>query len=97
MPAGSHTEVARIPESSVAALATLGLASVTILTPSMPGAEAKLQVILRDIHARWRKLSDADLSAIKSRDELVARVIAKYGHDRHLASDVDELLKGRTI
>lgn len=64
----------------------------------MPGPEAKLQVILKDIHARWSKLSDADLSAIKSRDMLVARVIAKYGHDKRLAqSRVDDLLKGRTI
>lgn len=64
----------------------------------MPGAEAKLQIILKDIHTRWRKLSDADLSAIKSRDELVARVIANYGHDTHLAQNhVDELLNGRTI
>lgn len=71
---------------------------MAILTPSMPGPEAKRQVVLKDIHTRWSKLSDADLSAIKSRDELVARVIAKYGHDKRLVhSHVDELLKGRTI
>jgi hypothetical protein len=75
-----------------------GSAPPTIMTPSMPGRDAKLQIVLKDIHSRWRRLSDADLSAIRSRDELIARVIAKYGQENpYLQSEVDFVLGGRTI
>ena len=70
----------------------------TLLTPSMPGPEAKLQILPRDIHVRWGKLSDADLSAIRDRGELVARVLARYGNtELTLHSDVDVLLGGRWL
>jgi hypothetical protein len=75
-----------------------GSAPSTIMTPSMPGRDAKLQIVLKDIHARWRRLSDADLSAIRSRDELIARVTAKYGQENpYLQCEVDVLLDGRKI
>jgi hypothetical protein len=64
----------------------------------MPGLEAKRQILLSDIHAKWGKFSDADLATFKGRDDLVTKVMAKYGQNRTLAQrDVDTLLKGRPV
>jgi hypothetical protein len=50
----------------------------------------------------WSYLNDKrafkDLSALKSKDDLVTKVVAKYGLDKTQAQcDVDALLKGRHI
>jgi uncharacterized protein YjbJ (UPF0337 family) len=67
-----------------------------LLTPSMPGREAKLQMLLGDIHAKWGKLSDADLAGLNSRDDVVTKVMARYGHDRNAAErEVNALLEDR--
>ena len=64
----------------------------------MPGPEAKRQILLSDIHRKWGKFSDADLATFKTRDDLVTKVMARYGQDRSLAQrDVDTLLKGRPV
>lgn len=69
-----------------------------ILVPSMPGREAQRQIVLSDIHFRWRRFSDAVLSSFKDRDDLVSQVVAEYGQDAGTAGrDVDALLKGRII
>ncbi len=71
---------------------------MTILTPSMPGPDAKRQILLADIHAKWGRFSDADLVAFKDRDDLVTKVMARYDQDRDLAErDVDALLKDRVV
>ena len=60
----------------------------------------------RDVHAdhpqgdrgEVDKFTEQDLSALKSKDDLVTKVIAKYGLDKTQAQrDVDALLKGRHI
>ena len=68
------------------------------MTPSMPGLEAKRQILLSAIHGKWGRLSDADLSAITSRDELIARVRAKYRRTKaRVQYEVDTLLGGRKM
>lgn len=61
-------------------------------------ADAAKQAVLRDIHAKWDKFSPTDLAALRTKDDLVAQVAAKYGQDKSLAQrDVDSLLKGRVL
>jgi len=60
-------------------------------------ADAK-QIVLKEIGSKWNKFSEQDLSALKSTDDLVTQVVAKYGLDKAQAQrDVDALLKGRQI
>ena len=60
-------------------------------------AEAR-QIILKEIGAKWGKLSEHDLSALKDNDDLVNQVVAKYGLEKVQAQrDVDALLEGRHI
>jgi hypothetical protein len=69
-----------------------------ILIPSMPGREAKRQIVLSAIHVRWGKFSDADLAHFKHRDDLVAQVALRYGQAPAAAGrDVDTLLDGRAV
>ena len=60
-------------------------------------AESK-QILLKDIGAKWNKFSEQELGALKSRDELVTQVVAKYSLDKAQAQkDVDAVMKGRQI
>lgn len=60
-------------------------------------AESK-QIVLKEIGAKWSKFSEQDLSALKSKDDLVTQVVAKYGLEKAQAQrDVDGLLRGRQI
>jgi hypothetical protein len=60
-----------------------------------PVSETK-QIILKDIGAKWEKLSQTELSGLKGRDDLIAQIAAKYGTEKAQAQrDVDALLKGR--
>jgi hypothetical protein len=56
------------------------------------------QIVLKDIRAKWGKFSEEDLSTLKSNDDLVTQLAAKYslekGQDQRA---VDALLKGRQI
>jgi hypothetical protein len=55
--------------------------------------EAK-QIALTKIRATWGKFSEEDLSALKSRDDLVTQIVAKYGLEKPQAQrDVDAVLK----
>jgi hypothetical protein len=64
-------------------------------TAATPDAK---QIVLKEIGAKWDKLSAQDLSALKSKDDLIAQVVAKYGMEKAQAQrDVDALLKGRQI
>jgi hypothetical protein len=57
-----------------------------------------MKMIQKDIKAKWDKFSDQELTSLKSRDDLVTQVVAKYGFERPQAQrDVDALLKGREI
>ena len=60
-------------------------------------AEAK-QILLKDISSRWGKFSEQELDALKSEDDLVTQIVAKYSIDKAQAqSDVDAVMKGRQI
>ena len=74
------------------------------MTPASNAAAAKAdadagkQILLKEIGAKWSKFSQQDLSALKSTDDLVTQLVAKYGLDKTRAqSDADLLLKGRRI
>ncbi len=65
---------------------------------SIPSAAETKQIVLKEIAAKWNKFSEHELSALKSKDDLVAQVVAKYGQEKSLAQrDVDALMKGRQI
>jgi hypothetical protein len=54
------------------------------------------QIVLKEIHAKWGQFSDQELSALRSRDDVVTQVQAKYSLNKEQAQrDVDALLKGR--
>ncbi len=56
------------------------------------------QIVLKEIGAKWNKLSQQDLSALKNKDDVVTQVVAKYGLDKAQAQrDVDIVMKGRHI
>lgn len=49
-----------------------------------------------EISAKWSKFTAADLSALTSRDDLVAQLVSKYQIETTVAQkDVDSLMMGR--
>ena len=51
-----------------------------------------------DIQKQWSKFTYAEVTALKSRDDLVAQVQAKYALDKPQAQkDVDAFAKGRQL
>jgi hypothetical protein len=69
---------------------------------AMPGTtdtsgEGK-QLLMKDIQAKWTKLTEPEVAAIKNRDDLVAQVQSKYSLDSTQAGrEVDSVLKGRSF
>ena len=60
-------------------------------------AEAK-KILLKDIGAKWGKFSEQELGALKNKDDLIAKIVAKYSIDKAQAQrDVDAVMKGRQI
>jgi len=56
------------------------------------------QIVLKDIGAKWNKFSEQELGALRSKDDLVSQVVAKYSIDKAQAQrDVDAVMKGRQI
>jgi hypothetical protein len=56
------------------------------------------RVILNEIATKWDKFSEQDLSALKSKADLVTQVVSKYRITKAEAQrDVDALLKGRPV
>ena len=56
------------------------------------------QIVFKDIRAKWGKFSEEDLSALRSNDDLVTQLAAKYSLEKSQAQRaVDALLKGRQI
>jgi hypothetical protein len=63
-----------------------------------PNADQSKQTVLKDICAKWSKFSEQDASALKSNDDLVTQVVARYGTEQAQAKrEVDALMKGRHI
>ena len=61
------------------------------------GANAK-QTLLKDIRTKWGKFTDQELKDLKSNDDLVSSVVAKYGLEKAEAQrNVDELRAGRNL
>jgi hypothetical protein len=64
---------------------------------SPPAAETKL-IVLKEIGAKWNKFSEHELSSLRSKDDLIAQVVTKYGLEKSQAQhDVDSLMNGRQI
>jgi hypothetical protein len=62
--------------------------------PSNPARD----ILLGEIGKKWEKFSKQDLSALKTNDELVTQVVAKYGIEKIAAQrDVDALMAGRHL
>jgi len=71
-------------------------ASNAAVASATPPTAAESKIVLREIGAKWSKLSEQELSTLKSKDDLVSQVVAKYGLAKGEAQrDVDGLLKGR--
>ena len=67
-------------------------------TPTLANFSESKKLILTDIRAKWGKFSEDELGALKSNDDLVTQIAAKYSLDKTQASqDVDAVLKGRQI
>jgi hypothetical protein len=61
-----------------------------------PQSTEQKQAVLKEICAKWSKLSEQDVSALKGKADLVSQVVAKYGIPQSQAqNEVDALLKGR--
>ena len=71
---------------------------MTTPSPAMATPDANKQAVHKDIHAKWDKFSDTEISALKGKDDLVTQVVAKYGQQKDAVQrEVDTLLKGRAI
>jgi hypothetical protein len=68
-------------------------------TPVKPEAAAEIrQTVLKEIGAKWGKFSEQDLSGLKTNDDVVTQVAAKYILDKAVAQrDVEAVMKGRQI
>jgi hypothetical protein len=56
------------------------------------------QMLLKDIGAKWSKLSEQELGALKSKDDLIDQVVTKYSLDKaQVQRDVDAVMNGRQI
>jgi hypothetical protein len=56
------------------------------------------QMVRRQVGAKWNRLSEQDLSALKDRDDLVRQVVSRYGIEKSKAQrDVDLFLQDRQI
>jgi hypothetical protein len=54
--------------------------------------------VLNAIGAKWSRFSRQELSDLKTNDELVAQVVAKYGVEKiAVQRDVDALMNGRNL
>jgi hypothetical protein len=65
-------------------------------TGRAPSAAETMQIVIKEIRAKWGKFSEDDLSSLKNKDDLVTQRAAKYGLEKSLAKrDVDALMNGR--
>jgi hypothetical protein len=63
-----------------------------------PAANEGRAIILKEIKAKWAKFQEAEISALKNRDDLIKLVTAKYGLEKaSIMKDVDSFLKGRHL
>ncbi len=56
------------------------------------------KVLLQEIRVKWGKFSDHELANLKSNDDLVSQLVAKYGLTKDVAQrDADAMRHGRDI
>lgn len=54
--------------------------------------------VLNAIGAKWSKFSKQELTELRTNDELVTQIVAKYGVEKIAAQrDVDTLMNGRNL
>jgi hypothetical protein len=54
--------------------------------------------LLREIREKWGKFSEQELDNLKSNDDLVTQLVAKYGLTKDVAQhDADAMRNGRNI
>jgi hypothetical protein len=72
--------------------------STTNFTANNQNTDQNKQTVRKEICAKWSKFSEQDVSAFKSKADLVSQVVSKYGLSQVQAqTDVDALLKGRSF
>jgi hypothetical protein len=78
---------------------TTKAASKALADVARPDGSAETgRTVRREVGAKWDKLSEQDLSALKDRDDLVQKIVSRYGIETSEAQrDVDLVLKGRHI
>ncbi len=65
---------------------------------SLDGFAETSRMVRREVGAKWGKLSEQDLSALRDKDDLVQKIVSRYGIETSEAQrDVDLVLKGRHI
>ncbi|MGA7328886.1 MAG: hypothetical protein WBX25_31470 [Rhodomicrobium sp.] len=65
-------------------------------TKNQDNSPENRKIIVNELHAKWGKFSEQELSALKGKDDLVSQVQAKYGLNKEQAlRDIDAVLKGR--
>jgi hypothetical protein len=78
--------------------ALMNTANQNIDPAKAANAAENKQVLLKDISTKWNKFSEQELGALKNRDDLVDRGVAKYSLDKAQAQrEVDAVMKGRHI
>ncbi len=56
------------------------------------------KILAKDIHAKWGKLTEADVAAVKTHDALSALVVKAYSIEKTKAdADVTAWMAGRTF
>ena len=59
---------------------------------------AARKVVLREMRAKWDKLSEYEVSAIRGSSDLIKQLQAHYGLDQKYACwEVENFLKGRSL
>jgi hypothetical protein len=78
---------------------TTKAASKALVDVASPDGSAETsRTVRREVGAKWDKLSEQDLSALKDRDDLVQKIVSRYGIETSEAQrDVDLVLRGRHI
>lgn len=81
--------------------ASTAAASTTPVLPKMQEqtqGPANKQKLLKDIRVKWAKFTEQEVNNLKSNDDLVSQVVAKYGLDKaQVQRDADVLRAGRDI
>lgn len=72
--------------------------STSALTTPSTALDSSKQALLQEIHVKWDKFSEQEARDLKSNDDLVVQLVAKYGLAKDVAQhDADTLRAGRNI